>query len=169
MVRRVVLALAICAPQALWADCAATEQRFVSCQIEGRKTEMSVCYTADMATYRYGPLGQKPDLVLSSPMLELAYQPWSGVGRDIWENVSFTNDGYRYEVGAGTPRLFSEADAANPPPPYASVTVLKGDTILTTLDCTTESLNYDNSEVIFAAKEALGLQWDYENSVWIKP
>ena len=66
-----------------------------SCQI-GKKT-LEVCYWKGALIYSYGREG-KPELTIAEPLETAAYTPWPGIGRAIWDTVSFQNEGNTYEV-----------------------------------------------------------------------
>jgi hypothetical protein len=118
------LVLALFLPGAALADCA--EGTFVSCRIKGKV--LDVCVAGDHVTYAFGPEGA-PELVLSEPLSAGTHQPWSGVGRSIWEGLGFRNDGYTYEAYISFDRLNQEAGMEG------GVTVLKGEKIVAQLAC----------------------------------
>jgi hypothetical protein len=67
------------------AGCAPGQEPFTSCQIEGRDTEVFVCFDDNVATYSYGPIGGSPELFLSETIAQVDFQPWSGLGTAISE------------------------------------------------------------------------------------
>ena len=114
--------LAILLPGPALADCA--EDTFVSCTIKGKP--LDVCVQGDRVTYAYGRAGAR-ELELSEPLSALTLQPWSGVGRSIWEGLSFRNAGYTYEAYLSFDRL--NPDGAM----EGGVSVLKGDDLVAQL------------------------------------
>jgi len=90
-----------------WAACEDGEVKFMSCQIENSINVLRVCYDEQAVHYRFGATGQTPDLALSSTIAAADYTPWSGIGRSIWEEIRFENDGYRYAVHAGFERMLA--------------------------------------------------------------
>ncbi len=151
------------------ADCTPEQEPFMSCQIEGRNMVLSVCLTADLALYSYGPQAGPPDLTLSEPLVSVAYTPWPGVGRSIWEDVTFINGEYRYTVFAGFDRMFgNETEADHPTPHFGGVTVRQGDVQVAELACDRATVNYGafGGDPIYEAKIAAGQQWDGREQVW---
>ena len=145
----------ITAAGVVWAGSAAAacETVFIGCTFDTGVKAVTVCVTDDEATYEFGPTGDVPDLTLAEPVSTVAYTPWPGVGRAIWETVTFQNGAYRYEVYAGIDR--------NPDgePPYGGVIVRKGDQELTDLTCDLGSVTYTYDPVLSDAKAAAGLCW----------
>ena len=167
MVKAAIFAVTLLGPQVLWAQCVPGEQLFAACRIEGRETQVSVCFTPDTATYRFGPTNGTPDLVLTTPMTALIYQPWPGIGRDIWESVSFDNKDYRYQLSVGLARIDDESPRDAATFPFGSLRVEKAGAVVAEMICKAESVTYPNDEGIFAAKEALGLEWNPATQVWV--
>lgn len=131
----------------------ACETPFIACTFDGGAKAVSVCVSDDAATYVFGPAGGTPDLTLSEPTATVAYTPWPGVGRTIWETVTFRNDGYSYEVFAGIDR------APDGDPPYGGVIVRDGGQELAALTCDTGSVIFSYDPVLSDAKAAAGLCW----------
>lgn len=92
---------------ALWAgaalsapicDDAAAETMF-HCPLDGSSRAVTVCRGGDgVFRYAYGKPGQVPELELVRNRDELHFEPWPGIGRFIWESLTFQNGGYRYQV-----------------------------------------------------------------------
>ncbi len=82
------------------AGCPQDQEAFTSCQIEGRGTEVFVCFDSQTASYTYGAIGGPADLTLSAPLDRVDFEPWSGLGTAISETVTFFNQDYGYTVGA---------------------------------------------------------------------
>lgn len=167
MAKAVFVAVALLAPQVVWAQCSPGETEFASCQIKGRKTQVSVCYTAETATYRYGMRNAAPDLVLSVPIEKLDYAPWPGIGRDILESVSFDNKGYTYDLTVGFERLFEGEAHSDGPRHFGQLTVTQGNKILSVMACLPETVSYTYGEGLFAAKGARGQEWDANSQDWV--
>ena len=158
--------LCLCATAA-HAECAADQQTFMSCQIAGGAKVLDVCFDADMAQYRYGPAG-KPELTLREPVATLTYTPWPGVGRAIWEEVTFANGGHTYTVHGGFDRPMGDEkpeDMTNAH--FGGVVVRKGDDILAELLCDPATVDFAWGEGLFDAKQDLGLVWDDRSQEWI--
>lgn len=152
--RRALLCLALCAPATAFAACPG--EVLLSCPI-GKK-QLDLCLTSSAVTYSFGPRGA-PELVLSSPLTEAAFQPWPGVGSAIWDAVSFTNKGTTYEVWTSLDRNTPNAVWEG------GVNVLKGEALVAQLTCAPGTVQGELS-AIFAAKEAAGLCWSHESFRW---
>ncbi len=166
--RVLTTALALSASMAS-AECPAGQDVFMSCQIEGRQTVLSVCLGPELATYSYGPKGGPAELTLSEPLTSLEYTPWPGVGRAIWEEVAFTNGPYRYTVSAGFDRMFGdETEADHPTPYFGGVIVQRDDAVLAELTCDRRLTNFGafGGDPIYEAKTAAGQEWDSREGVW---
>lgn len=141
----------------------------MACQIEGRDTFLRVCFTPDTAFYRYGPLKSEPELEISEPVATLDYRPWPGAGRSIFEDVIFTNEGYRYGVFAGIDRMFDdETEDDHPTPRFGGVSVKRGEDTLADLACDRATVDFDWGEELFEAKQALGYSWDPVDRMWVE-
>lgn len=156
------------------ADCAPDQQEFTSCKIQGRDRQVSVCFTDDIVTYEYGSAGRAADLVLREPIATVDFEPWSGVGREIAESVTFQNGNYRYRVVGGFERLPPSDDHLdeNGDPDartksYGWVEVLRNDDTLITLSCRPETVSYGFGGGLYDLKIALGLVWDGSTRRWV--
>ena len=148
--------LAILLPGPALADCA--EETFVSCTIKGKP--LDVCVQGDRVTYAYGPEGAR-ELELSEPLSALTHQPWSGVGRSIWEGLSFRNAGYTYEAYLSFDRL--NPDGAM----EGGVSVLKGDDLVAQLACDAGTVEGE-FDTVSDAMAAQGFCWNHEQFAYQK-
>ncbi|WP_225027061.1 hypothetical protein [Xinfangfangia pollutisoli] len=156
--RALSLILALSLPFPAFADCAG--ELLFSCPIKAARLE--VCLTGATATYSFGPAG-KPDLTLETPVADLDFQPWPGIGRAIWQTVRFHNRGVVYEVWSSLEKQMEE----NQPEPawQGGVTVQQGDQVLAELSCSTAP-DPSDLDLIFQAKEAAGQCWNYSTQTW---
>ncbi|MBE2278345.1 MAG: hypothetical protein IAE87_18850 [Rhodobacteraceae bacterium] len=128
----------------------------LSCPI-GRK-HLELCLTPEAVLYSFGPKGN-PELKLAVPVTEAAYQPWPGVGRTIWDSVQLFNGGITYEV-------WTSIDRDDPAALWeGGINVLKGEALQAELTCAAGSVTNDLT-AIFAAKEAAGQCWSFDNLRW---
>ncbi len=147
------------------AGCPGHQTTFLSCQIEGRETQLRVCYDEAQAYYAYGALQVAPELAMTAPHRTLDYTPWPGVGRTIWETVTFHNAGYSYRVYGGLERMF-EGDNELEFPQFGSVSVLRGEDVLAELSCDPSTVDFNWSDALFRAKQDAGLVWDPASQSW---
>lgn len=158
----------ICLASIAQAGCPDGQEVFTSCQIADRATEVLVCSDAQVATYSYGPIGGPPDLVLTEPVGDVDFVPWPGVGKAIHETVTFYNDRFSYQVGAGFDRPFSEEEMALGPQHFGWVEVARDGAALARLTCIPSTVTYGFGDGgIYAAKIAAGLRWDDRSQTWV--
>ncbi len=149
------------------AGCPPGQEVFTSCQIEGRGTEVFVCFDNRDATYSYGPIGGAPDLVLSETIERVDFEPWSGVGTAIRESVTFYNGDYGYDVGGGFDRPFSDEEMQQPIRRFGWVEVTESGAVAAYLECIPETVSYGFGGGIHDAKVAAGQTWDPASLTWI--
>ena len=150
------------------AACLAGEQTFMACGIAGRGDRLGVCFDADTVFYRYGPADGPAELELSVGIESVAYTPWPGIGRAIWESVSFANADYTYEAFAGFDRMLAdEANDGMDVAAFGGVHVLRNDEIIATRTCAGDSVAFGWDSALFEAKSALGQSWDIGNRQWL--
>lgn len=149
------------------ADCPAGQEPFTSCQIDGRNTEVFVCYDDQVVTYSYGPTGGTPDLLMSEPIERVDFEPWSGLGKAISESVTFYNGDYAYDVGGGFDRPFSDKEMLLPVRRFGWVEVTESGEIAASLECIPETVSYGFGGGIYDIKVASGQTWDSESFTWI--
>lgn len=150
--RLALVLIALAAP----ADAACRGETLFSCEI-GRK-RLEVCLNGQSVSYRFGPEG-RPELELATSLRQTVYQPWPGVGRAIWEAVSFTNRGTTYEVWSSFDRLAPEARTEG------GVNVLTGSEVTAQLTCRPGSVSA-GLDLLYGAKEAIGQCWNRDLQAW---
>jgi hypothetical protein len=152
------LIAALLFPLPAFAACGTTT--LVSCTIKGTN-QLEVCLTGDDLTYAYGPRGRAPDLALTAPLANGTYTPWNGIGRSMWETITFTNAGYTYEVFASFDRLDENAMTEH------GVSILKNGNLVTSLNCDAVRgmTLFDN---LYDQMGARGYCWNRETFVWAR-
>jgi hypothetical protein len=131
-------------------------QELLSCPI-GKK-QLELCLDADGVSYSFGPKG-RPEITLATAIRDTDYQPWSGVGRAMWDAVRFTNQGTTYEVWTSLDRMAENAGWEG------GVNVLKGEEMLASLTCAPGSVRGDLGD-IFDAKTDAGQCWNFDSFAW---
>jgi hypothetical protein len=152
---RAVLVLCLLAAPAQ-ADCLDDPVVF-SCQV-GKKT-LEICHGKGALIYKFGPEA-KPDLTIAEPLETVAFTPWPGAGRYIWETVAFTNDGHVYEVWTSFERDPEASEGLQ-----AGVRVQKGNDLVAELACDQGTAS-NSLDVIFELKESVGQCWDFDSQSW---
>ncbi|MEC9431383.1 MAG: hypothetical protein VYD87_00615 [Pseudomonadota bacterium] len=166
--RRAMLALLLlaAAPAVAHAGCAG--ETLAACEVApGEVLHACVDPEAEAFSYAFGPPGA-PDLTLRAPFAEGTARPWNGVGRAIWSRVAFRNGAYAYEVWISLDRLTPD------PAPEAGMNVLRGETLLASLQCRAGPDGSGPPVIapIFAiedAMEAAGWRWEIEAGRWARP
>lgn len=137
-----------------WAACQGDE--VFSCTI-GKKT-LEVCHWKGALIYSYGR-ERKPELTIAEPLETAAYTPWPGIGRAIWDAVSFQNEGTSYEVWTSFDKMDESAVLEG------GVNVMQGETILTALTCDKGSVAH-SLDPILDLKAGIGQCWNSETQAW---
>lgn len=142
-----------------FAACPAGSTTILSCTFNHGAKALESCQDGTTATYAFGKRGHSPELALQTPLADLAYTPWSGIGRSISEEAGFFNAGVEY-------LLWQSFDRTQPNSAVtAGIIVLKGGQILAQLECDGGSIQ-PNIDELYTAKENLGQCWDRTNEVW---
>jgi len=150
-----------------YAGCPQGQESFTSCRIDGRNTEVLVCYDDQFATYSYGPIGAAPDLFLSETIARVDFEPWSGSGKAISESVTFYNGDYSYEVVGGFDRPFSEEEMLLGNRRFGWLEVAQNSERMSRLECIPETVTYGFGVGIYDVKVAAGLYWDEPSRTWL--
>jgi len=127
-----------------------------SCTI-GPKT-LEVCYWKGALIYSYGREG-KPELTIAEPLETVAYTPWPGIGRAIWDSVAFQNEGVTYEVWTSFDKMDENAILEG------GVNVMQSDTTLASLTCDKGSVAH-SLDPISDLKAGIGQCWAPTAQVW---
>ena len=154
------------AGQVGWSACQENEALFFSCSFAGGK-EVRVCNTDQYARYDFGVSGRVPELSLSVPIVDVHLTPWPGVGRTIWEEVRFDNEGYSYVVLGAIHRDYPEDENADIIITRSGgINVLKGEDSVATMSCLEDSIEFPWDDRIYAAKIEAGQCYDDREFSW---
>ncbi len=166
--RIIVAALSLLTfPQTAIAECATPQDTFLSCTFSNGRKAVDVCVEGDMFTYRFGRVGKAPDLALSVPVIDAEYTPWPGIGRAIWETVTFHNDKTSYVVAGVIDRKFSDDEKDEIQAEISGlIDVNEGGETLATLECDPGSVVFAYGGSIYDAKTAAGQCYNLEERRW---
>ena len=130
----------------------------LSCTINGNR-QVTVCLSGADVTYAYGKPGQPPELTLTAAPADGVYTPWNGIGRYVYDSITFPNAGYAYEVWQSVDKMTPDAGLEY------GVNVMQGDALLKNLTCDAgaQAQPFDS---LYAATEAQGLCWNFETRGW---
>lgn len=127
-----------------------------SCSVGQR--ELSVSADEHGVQYAFGPKNE-PELELSNTLEENGFSPWPGIGRSLFESITFTNNGFSYDVYWSLDRLDPESVL------QGGVVISDGGDVETTLLCDPGSVDAP----FFTLGDHLadmGLCLDPETRVW---
>jgi hypothetical protein len=113
------------------AECVGTT--LVSCKVAGSAKRIELCLNGGNLRYRFGAPGQV-ELELTRGVEQVAYTPWPGIGRTMWEELTLENEGVTYQFSSYTEKPMeegSEDDLAL----GTDLNVLRGDKLLVQLTC----------------------------------
>ena len=129
---RIAVAIAfVLLPGVAAADCVGT--KLVSCKIASSQKRMELCLDQGSLHYQFGAVG-KPELELTRDVEQVVYTPWPGIGRTMWEELSFENEGVTYQFSSYAEKLMEEGtedDLAL----GTDLNVLRGEKLLAQFSC----------------------------------
>ena len=157
MYARTALAVFLCSASPVLAACAVPGGTVLSCTTGGGAKALDVCIAGSDISYRYGPRGAAPELSLNAHVAQVEHQPWPGIGRTIWENTTFRNGSYAYEVYAA----FDKIDQTD----SGGVTVYRGGSEIASVTCDPGSVTL-GMWAVSDAKQAHGVCWDLNSHSW---
>jgi len=158
----ILIAASLFATPAL-ADCPEGTTPILSCTFANGAKVLDACHDGATATYAFGKAGRAPDLVIETPLTELAYTPWPGIGSAIWDEVGFFNAGIEYHLWQNFDR--SPSDAEGTVLVSAGIVVLKGEEELARLNCDTASIT-PAVDGLWDVFDARGLCFESETQQW---
>ena len=139
--------------------CAANTETLLSCSFEAGAKTLNVCLAEGNPTYEFGQTGASPDLSLAPDLLDVDYRPWPGVGRALFEELTFYNAGYSYMVYSIFDRLDENAVMEG------GIIVSQGNTELAQLECDPGS-GTAGIDRLFNAMQSRGQCWDHAQHLW---
>lgn len=156
---RLLMALLALAPLNAYAACPVGSEVVQTCSLSGGKKVLDVCLLQNSVTYAFGNSGKTPDLHLSTPVTQAGYIPWNGVGRSIYEEVSFVNQGVTYLVWYAVDRMV-EAH-----PVSGGIVVGQGGKELASLICDKNTV-ITGFGALYDRMTSLGQCWNYQTHAW---
>lgn len=164
-VKLCVWAIVLCPTGVL--ACSDAETRYFTCTFGAGKKTIEICHDAKMARYRFGPTGEAPELELLQPVSNVDLTPWPGVGRTIWEEVTFRNADHAYvvygSIDRGPPSDGSDEMAVTL---SGGITVRRDGDEIAHLTCDPGSVKFPWGTSLFDAKETAGQCYDPELRSW---
>lgn len=155
------------AVSALWAmtatalACGSDQVRVFSCTFNQGAKQVDICADAQMAQYRFGPVQGPAELALATPIVALAYVPWNGIGRSIYEQAAFPNADHTYTVFSAFDRMTLEPEQQLD----GGIAVSKGSQEIAVLRCDAGSVMAE-LDALYPLKEAAGQCWSYDSFSW---
>lgn len=139
--------------------CSANAMTLFSCTFGGGAKTAEDCLGASDITYRFGPTGETPELIVEATPVGVHLTPWNGIGRAIWEEVVITNAGYDYLVHYSAERDPGGAVSGG-------IVVAQGGSEVAQLTCDEGTVAGADFYPLYDAKEAAGQCYDRANFVW---
>lgn len=146
------LAVAFCivAPAPALACFGEVGQTLFECTFKGGRTQAQVCVQDTAGYYAFGPVGGAPDIVLARKVRDIDMVPWPGIGRTIWEEVTFRNGSYAYRLSYAIDKMDENE------PVSGSLTVMQGGREIANLTCDRGSVAAHDLYPLYEAKVADG-------------
>ncbi|WP_417712861.1 hypothetical protein [Pseudophaeobacter arcticus] len=142
--------------------CPVGSETLVSCSLKNGSRMLTTCLQGDQVSYAFGRSGAAPDLTLQRNVRDVHMVPWPGIGRSIWEEFTFENEGTYYTVYYSL-----EKDPDVEQPWSGGVIVEQGGRELAHLHCDSGSVNSSGYALpLFEAKERAGQVYSLETGSW---
>ncbi|PZX12542.1 hypothetical protein [Celeribacter halophilus] len=121
-----VAAVLSVAASPVWAICAGNQETVFACSLGAKHVELCLTPAEGRVTYRFGP-ERAPEIELTRDFDEITMQPWSGIGRSIWDRVTIPNGDYSYSLSWSYDKIDQEVSGG--------IEVARGETVLASLAC----------------------------------
>lgn len=142
--------------------CPSASETLVSCSLKNGSRELTTCLQGDQVSYAFGRSGTAPDLALQRHVRDVNMVPWPGIGRSIWEEFTFENEGTSYTV-----YYSQEKDPGAEQPLSGGIIVEQGGKELAHLRCDRGSVQSSGYGLpLFDAKERAGQVYSLEAGNW---
>ncbi|MCR8546789.1 hypothetical protein M4578_03035 [Salipiger sp. P9] len=161
----IALSALILLPATSEAACFGAGEPLFHCTVDHGRKAVDVCLQGGVAIYRFGPPTGAAEMLLAPVVTETEMTPWNGIGRYLWEEVTFYNGRYAYLVSYSLDRTAPNGQAA----PEGGIIVAEGDSELADLQCDAGSVTEANFYPLFEAKEAAGQPWCPATQSWGMP
>lgn len=150
----------------VFAGCDSPKTTFMSCTFNAGQKQVSVCLKGEDVIYAFGKAGARPDLTLSTSLLDLDFTPWPGVSTPF-ETAVFSNGAVNYSVTAGQSYIYPEDENEDiRPRPWGDIEVIENGETIATLICDEGSTVYNWDSKVGDAKRAIGQCWDFDTRQW---
>lgn len=127
-----------------FAICAGNQTAIYRCDVGSKSVELCLTPNERRVTYRFGPV-DAPEIELTRDFDEITMQPWSGVGRGIWDQVAIPNGDFSYD-------LYWSADKIDRTV-YGGVEVRRNANTVASLSCDAGGY-FDFDTLLFAMQDA---------------
>lgn len=144
------IALCLIAPAPAFACFGGIGQPLFDCTFKGASTRAQVCLQGDTAYYAFGAVGGAPDMVLARRVGDIDMTPWPGIGRTIWEEVTFRNGSHAYRLAYAIDKMVERE------PVSGSLLVTRDGAEIAELTCDADSVATYDLYPLYEAKVAQG-------------
>lgn len=138
-------------------DCSASEETYFACTVSNGAKAVEICHDLDVARYAFGRRPGLNELQITQPVTQIGLIPWPGIGRTIWEEVTFENAGFQYTVFAVIERNLPEKENDEIVVTRSGgIVVMQGGDTVAELSCDAGSVDFPWGTGLFEAKLAAG-------------
>ncbi|WP_417249927.1 hypothetical protein [Celeribacter sp.] len=116
----------------------------MNCTVAGKVVELCLTPNENRVTYRFGP-AEAPEIELTRDFDAITMQPWSGIGRGIWDMVEIPNGDFIYELHWNADKIDRTV--------VGGVNVRRGEAVLASVSCDAGGY-FDFDTLIFAMQDA---------------
>lgn len=106
------------------------------CRTEKGDKEIALFKQGDNFIYQYGSNMGAPELQLVRPSAKVIKEPWPGIGRNIWNNITLTNKEYSYTIRSSYDKMEDKSTSG--------VSISKNDAHVASVECSTAYSIVDN-------------------------
>lgn len=110
-----------------WAGDVPPIQVVFMCTAEKANKQVALFKQGDNFIYQYGVDMAAPELQLVRPSSQVIKEPWNGIGRYIWDNITLKNKEYSYTVRHSYDKIDDIA--------LAEVSIAKNGAFITSVKC----------------------------------
>ncbi len=147
--------------------CEVGETRHFACSFENGTKAVELCHDDMQARYVFGPARGPAELRLTRALSEVGLVPWPGIGRTIWEEITFENEDHAYVVHGSIERVYPQNETDEITVVVSGgILVEKSGREVASLICDPDSVDFPWSSELFDAKEAAGQCYDPGEQIW---
>jgi hypothetical protein len=154
----------LCVGGVAHANCPQDTEVLFSCDIAHSSKRLATCLHGDEVSYEFGAQGW-PELEMTRHVRDVEFMPWPGVGQNLWETTTLSNQDHEYRMTYVINREgASEADDYSI---RGFLEVYRDGSKLVQLECEPQTLLFSGyPSYLYDAKRAAGQVWNLEAQRW---